>query len=282
MELPTSSADQELLKQAHGADVLTSVEIDALKNKAERTTVNRLKFFFNLREGWLLRRVARHHYTARINPTRCALCAGNIKGALRPLTNTKCTTCCVPLCRTPREGELGLSCFDEWHQKDLLIRRVYYSGPTKSKNAEDQRSANNVDDRDGEKPVPSAAVDALRQRRNAEEKAAALAAAADDEADHIVRGWARKRDLPDLLIGLSAVIPASRTWRCALCTSSEEEEIRKYYRRALLLIHPDRLAGVACTALELVVAKKAFVVLQDALCSYKQAGRRRKSRRTHL
>jgi len=133
MGLCLSPSDHELQVKARGVPVLPSKQVEQLILKAREKRYNKIKFFFNLKEGWLLRRVVRAHYTVLIEPERCALCGGNVKGALRPLTNTKCSVCCVPLCRFPRDGETGLSCFDEWHEKDVLERRIYWSQPTLSK-----------------------------------------------------------------------------------------------------------------------------------------------------
>jgi len=128
-----STSDEDLLVQATGAPVLQSKQVEHLMLKARKSKFNRINVFFNSREGWLLRRIVRHHYSRRTKSTRCILCAGNVKGALRPLTNTSCSVCSVALCRSPREEENGLSCWDLWHNTDILVKRVYYSQPTLDK-----------------------------------------------------------------------------------------------------------------------------------------------------
>jgi len=102
-----SFVDEDMLRRAQGVAVLPAKQVESLMLKARKISNDRINKFFNTRDGWILRRIVRYHYTALIQPTRCILCAGNVEGALRPLTNTKCKVCSVPLCRTPRKCESG-------------------------------------------------------------------------------------------------------------------------------------------------------------------------------
>ena len=125
MTSSASLSDAEMVSRARGVDFLPSREVQRLSSKAKGIVSWRLKSFFNTREGWLLRRVARGHTIVRTSRNYCGLCYHNIKGALRPMTNAKCGLCHTPLCTLPREGESGRCCFQEWHEKDELKQRIY-------------------------------------------------------------------------------------------------------------------------------------------------------------
>lgn len=165
MATSTDLTDEEMVAKAQGVDVLSCSEVECLSTKARSVTSWRLRSFFNTREGWMLRRVARGHHVNRTQRTYCALCGSNLKGALRPMTTGKCTLCHAPLCTIPREGEAGLSCFEEWHQRDVLNLRVYR---TNQRNA--QSDADECAQQAAGSAEPSPAVENLRQQRVRDER----------------------------------------------------------------------------------------------------------------
>lgn len=125
----TNLTDEEMVAKAQGVDVLSPDEVRCKSTKAHSVTSWRIKSFFNTREGWFLRRVAHGHSVIRRQRTNCVLYGHNVKGALRPAATGKCSLCHAALCTIPREGETGLSCFQEWHQRYKLKPHIYRTQP---------------------------------------------------------------------------------------------------------------------------------------------------------
>ena len=123
MSLPTNLSDEEMLQKAQGVDVLSPERCQELMEKPRKKTQWRIRTFFNTRDGWLLRRIVRGHRLQRIKLRYCVLCAHNVLGCVRAKTAAMCGVCHIALCTIPREGEEGISCFEEWHAKDRLVRR---------------------------------------------------------------------------------------------------------------------------------------------------------------
>ena len=76
-----------------------------------------------------------------------------------------------------------------------------------------------------------------------------------------------------LLTHLQRVLPSSVQWSVSDGeVHSKYEEVRKTYRRALLIVYPDKLQGKDCIELELAIGTQAFGILHDALQRW-QSGR---------
>ena len=109
-----SPENKEILLRAQGTDVLSPDILKSFASAAANVKSWRLKWFFNTRDGWLLRRVARGHFIKHTKRMYCSLCGANTKGPQRPQTTVMCSLCSTPLCTVPRVGEDGLCCFQEW------------------------------------------------------------------------------------------------------------------------------------------------------------------------
>ena len=194
-------SDEDMVAKAQGTDVLPPAEVQRLVNAATKVKYKKLKIFFNTRDGWLLRRIARGHHIVRTSRQHCGLCGHNIKVAQRPKTSAVFSLCCIPLCTIPRQGESGLCCFEEWHAKDVLEPRVYpirshqhgnksaqehNTAPSPDENEDDNEDLD-VPEPEPETTEPNPAVEKLRRERAEAERLSAQMDAAEDDAAKTVR-----------------------------------------------------------------------------------------------
>ncbi len=127
--MDSTMPNEELLRRAHGEDVLSDNECARLIQLAAARKKKRFQFF-NGRDGWLLRRTVRKHSVICFTSQYCALCSSsNVDDVFRTKVKSVCSKCHVHLCTIPREGEEGLSCMESWLQCDVLEPRIYYSSP---------------------------------------------------------------------------------------------------------------------------------------------------------
>lgn len=271
--------DEEPLSASHGRDVVPPDVVQTLQNEAANVKSWRMQFF-NSRQGWMLRRVVRGHRTCRGSNQYCALCAQNVDGAMRTKTRAHCVLCQVPLCAIPREGETGDSCFHVWHNTDKLKRRVYKSkcGPsTEEERADDEPQMTPEPESTANTPPPpetrnrgqpSNGVRYFRARREAEERAEEEKRNAQPVVDEAIRRWAVHGETytcaKRLLQNLHLVLPQNFEWSVNHEQLGKGEEyVRKEIRRALLLLHPDRLARARVSQTELAIATRATSILVE-------------------
>lgn len=260
---------EELIAQAQGTDGLSANEIEELQAASRRVTYSRIDRFFNCREGILLRRAVRFHKVVRHQKKNCGLCGGNVKGALRPQTSSYCETCGISLCTVPRPGETGLSCFQEWHCVNKIEKRVYMSSTAQPNGENENERENENNENNGEQedspasPPKSAPTNASDEdtpqpaplEKNADEE--------EEEADQIVRQWCALKKIRLMLANLTDVMPQGAHFSLdadfATMTTAEK---RKVCRKAMLKIHPDKLAHLSPTPRDELVSRKAFEIVR--------------------
>jgi len=260
-------SDAEMVLRAHGADVLPPDEVARLQAECEKVTRGRIDNYYNKRNGWLLRRVARGHIIKRVSFIYCGLCGNNIKGAKRTKTNSFDTTCNIRLCTVPPPGQ-PYSCYYLWHNNDVIKKQIFRRkskkrkhGDIEGENVEEESeeeegewiAESDEDEKDSGYDSNDSFIDDGPRNLT---KLPPLPADAPVQAvaERQVLIWQNGKSLTQLLSSLPQILPSEIQY-----TYNENQPLVKRVNNARLATHPDRLAAKQCTALEEAVCVAALI-----------------------
>ena len=221
--------------------------------------VTKRMVFLNSRHGWELRQLARCHRVTRTTNKYCALCYSNLRpNILRVKTPSACNKCHVNLWTIPRQGETGLSCFEQRRNQNVLKERIYkfttsqqqstdshaYTPPAptqpetfetesppptrkshnepKSKRSQSTQSTRPPEiRRKRHKRAGSPGMRQFRDQRSAEDKEQKDREIAETETQQLINNWkASGRSLKNLLKNVRHVAPPL-VWWCKRLTSTD-------------------------------------------------------------
>lgn len=259
--------DFDLLKQAHGEDVITPAEKAALQEQSKKATW-RLRWF-NTPKGWRLRRLCRGHALKRNHISEhCGLCGGNRAGAVRTKTIAYCEDCDIPLCPIPPKEGFTHSCHYIWHNVDVLEPRIIWKPNANPKKKRKRRRKNNIDDDDDDIDEEEEDEEEEMEWEEAEEDGEDEDENEEEEGQvaRLVYSWKRDRTLFQMLVNLPEVLPTGTPWQVNQ-SSNAPTQIHSLMKRARLKIHPDKVP-----AEHRDIANQVTAALNAAYDEYKEMG----------
>jgi len=242
---PMDFYDEDLLRKANGEDIITPAEKAALQEQSQKGTW-RLRFF-NSEKGWRLRRLCRGHATKRNSKSAfCGLCGTRAEGCKRGKTNAYCGDCLIPLCALPPTSGYEYSCHYEWHNTNKLVPRNIPSAASSSGRKRKSAEFISSEEEDDEPEYMETSDDSEEEEWEEGYMPASTDEAVPDinDATARVHAWSDGRTLWGMLKMLHEVLPPNTTWDFNPA-QNKSSSIPKLFRRAMMIIHPDKISPTA-------------------------------------